>query len=104
DSFMRPVLVEAPLDPRLWAVPYQFELVPIASRSGRSACTRGDLLRYPALAPPRQQSGIIAHELGHIALRQHGEAWQDERAAAYVGAAILVPRRPLLRALRQHGP
>lgn len=104
DSFLAPIGVDGPLDPRLVAVAYDLELVPVGERAGRSACSRGALIRYPILAPPQRQAGVIAHELGHVALREHGEDWRDERAAAYVGAAILVPRRALLRSLRGHGP
>jgi len=47
------------------------------------------------------RNGRACH--GHVALARHGDE-QSEAAASYVGAAILVPRRPLLRALRRHGP
>lgn len=90
------------LDPRHICTAYDLTLEPVAD-TGRSACTRGSIVRYPILAPLQRQAGVIAHELGHVALRDHGEDWRDERAAAYVGAAILVPRRPLLSALRRYG-
>jgi hypothetical protein len=102
-SFLEPIGVDEPLDPRLLCVPYELELVPMGERSGSSACTRGAYVKFPALALPQRQSGIVAHELGHVALRLAGEDWHDEQAASFVGAAILVPRRPLLRALRRHG-
>lgn len=49
----------------------------------------------------------IAHELGHWALREldsfRGTPAEEERAANYVGAAILAPPRIVARAHRQWG-
>jgi Zn-dependent peptidase ImmA (M78 family) len=45
-----------------------------------------------------RQHGLVAHELGHWALRRAGEL-DTEQAASYVGAALLLPRRQFLRDL-----
>lgn len=46
----------------------------------------------------------VAHELGHWLLRRHGYAGDDEeRAADYLGAALLAPRRAFLAARRALG-
>ena len=44
--------------------------------------------------------GAVAHELGHVLLREHRLDWQDEIAAAYLAGALLVPRETLDRDLR----
>lgn len=104
EAFLRAVGIDVEhRDPRLIAVAYELELVPSLDRSGRASCMRGERVRVPVLAHPQRQAGVIAHELGHVALERHGEE-QSEEGAGYVGAAILVPRRALLRALTCHGP
>jgi hypothetical protein len=47
---------------------------------------------------PERQHGLVAHELGHWALRRAGEV-DTEQAASYVGAALLLPRRQFMRDL-----
>lgn len=104
NAFLRAIGADdAHHDPRLLAAAYDLELVPVGGRDGRASCTRGRRVYLPVAAAPERQAGVIAHELGHLALEMHGGE-QSEPAASYTGAAILVPRRPLLRALRRHGP
>ncbi len=90
------------MDPRALASACGLRLVPVMDSAGGGACTRGKLIRFPAAARAVRQAGTIAHELGHVALDRYDEE-QSEPGAAYVGAALLVPRRALDRALRRHG-
>lgn len=90
------------LDPRAIAYACGLRLLPTMDRSGLGACMVGTVIRYPAAARPVRQAGVVAHELGHFALDRAGEE-QSEQGAAYVGAALLVPRRALDRELRRHG-
>lgn len=54
--------------------------------------------------PPLYAHFAIAHELGHHLLRQHGYDGDDEeRAADYLGAALIAPRRAYLAARRALG-
>ena len=87
---------DAHYDPRLIARAYDLRLEPVHSRS---ACWDGHVIRFPIAARATRQAGAIAHELGHHGLDEP----QSERGAAYVGAALPVPRRALDRALRRHG-
>lgn len=50
---------------------------------------------------PERRHGAVAHELGHVLLRDHREDHQNERAARYLAGALLVPRESLDRALRR---
>lgn len=43
---------------------------------------------------------VVAHEIGHWALRRDGLPMDDEQGADYLAGALLVPRRSLLRELR----
>lgn len=89
------------LPPQAIAGAYELELVPtIAGAPG--PCVVDGRIRYRAHERPVRVAGTIGHELGHVALERHGEP-QSERGAAYVGAAILVPRRSLDAALRRVG-
>lgn len=46
----------------------------------------------------------VAHELGHYLLRQHGyDGYDEERAADYLGAALIAPRRAFVTARRAVG-
>ncbi len=89
------------LDPRVVCAAYQLELVPTTA-SAPGPCVIDGRIRYRVHERPVRVAGTIGHELGHVALGRHGEP-QSERGAAYVGAAILVPRRPLDAALRRVG-
>lgn len=54
--------------------------------------------------PPLYAHFAIAHELGHYLLRQHGYDGDDEeRAADFLGAALIAPRRAFLAARRAVG-
>ena len=54
--------------------------------------------------PPRYALFAIAHELGHWLLARHGYDGDDEeRAADYIGGALLAPRRAFLDAHRALG-
>lgn len=89
------------LDPITIATTYDIELVPTTAGSP-GPCIIDGRIRYRPNERPVRVAGTIAHELGHVALDRHREP-QSERAAAYVGAAILVPRRALDRALKRIG-
>ncbi len=63
----------------------------------------GRLITLPARAVrtvPHDVQEALAHECGHVLLDEHGEM-QSERAAWYLGAALMVPRAPLDRRLRR---
>jgi hypothetical protein len=51
-------------------------------------------------ARPERLQGLVAHELGHVALDRAGLE-QSERGATYVGGALRLPRREMLRDLRE---
>lgn len=68
-------------------------------RMGRTYIDASTLYVSPRLDGPRLH-GAIAHELGHWTLQRAGLDYNDERAANYVGAALLVPRQLVMRALR----
>lgn len=61
----------------------------------------GDTIFVPRKVRLSRLQWLVAHELGHWALRRAGEDDSDERSASYVGGAVLVPRRDLSRSLRQ---
>jgi hypothetical protein len=56
----------------------------------------GELIRYPAKARHTRQHGIVAHELGHWALRRGGCDDRDEAASRYLAGALLLPRAQFL--------
>lgn len=66
----------------------------------RESAQRADVIYFNPADPPRRQQAVVAHELGHWALRRSGEE-DDEDAADYVSRAILAPRRALDRDLRR---
>lgn len=103
EAFAADVGIHHHVHPRVIAAAYGLELAPVADRSGRHSCVRGNVIRVPALARPERLAGVLAHELGHVALEHHGEE-DSEHAASFVGAALLVPRSSLLVALRCAGP
>lgn len=75
-------------------------MVGCALRPMRSGGARllGDVIEYDARARPTRQHGLVAHELGHWALRWAGEP-DSEASASYLAGALLVPRRSLERQL-----
>jgi hypothetical protein len=58
----------------------------------------GDAIRVDLRGRPTRVQRDVAHELGHMVLREHRET-ESERAADYVGSALLMPRKPFRRAL-----
>jgi hypothetical protein len=51
-------------------------------------------------ARPERLQGLVAHELGHLVL-DRASLEQSERGATYVGGALRLPRREMLRDLRE---
>lgn len=86
--------------PRIIVGKCELELVPTRPRTG--PCYTGTRVYYDPTTGPERQAGTMSHELGHVANQRYGEE-DSERAASYVGAAILVPRRALDRALKKKG-
>jgi hypothetical protein len=60
--------------------------------SMRTARLVGDVILVSQRVRRERQHGLVAHELGHWALMRAGER-DDEAAASYVGAALMLPRR-----------
>lgn len=58
------------------------------------------VVRVDARARPERLQGLVAHELGHFAL-ERSRLPQSERGATYVGGALRLPRREMLRDLRE---
>lgn len=58
----------------------------------------GDVIEYDERARLTRQHGLVAHEIGHWALRWAGES-DSEAGASYLAGALLVPRRALDRQL-----
>lgn len=65
----------------------------------QGAKLRGDVITVSSRARPTRQHGLVAHEMGHWALQWAGEP-DTEVAASYVGAALMLPRRPFLADMR----
>lgn len=86
--------------PRVLIVKCGIELSPTRPRTG--PCFTGARVYYDPTARPERQAGTMGHELGHFVNRRYGDE-DSERAAAFVGAALIVPRRALVRALKRHG-
>ncbi len=86
--------------PKILVERCELELVEVMSRTG--PCFTGQRIYYDPTARPERQAGTIAHELGHFTSRRYSVD-DTERAASYVGAALLVARRALDRSLRRHG-
>lgn len=82
-----------PVDAFALAAACDFELrfggVPEAQIRRSTICVN------PRMRPARQHMRI-AHELGHFALERHGLP-DSERDASYVGGALLLPRREMIR-------
>jgi hypothetical protein len=83
----------APVDAFALAAACGFELrlggVPEAQIGRSTICVN------PRMRQARQHMRI-AHELGHFALERHGLP-DSERGASYVGGALLLPRREMMR-------
>lgn len=60
--------------------------------SMRTARLVGDVILVSDRVRQERQHGLVAHELGHWALMRAGEH-DNEQAASYVGAALMLPRR-----------
>lgn len=65
----------------------------------RNAELRGGVIYVSSSARSVRQQGLVAHELGHWALRWAKEQ-DSEQGASYVGAALMLPRRPFLADMR----
>ena len=63
------------------------------ARNGRGFAS-DSVIAYPARSRRVRQHGVIAHELGHWALRWAGED-DSEQGADYLAGALLLPRRCL---------
>lgn len=65
----------------------------------KDALLYGDTIYLSRRASIHQVHKLVAHEIGHWAQRRDG-AEDTEEGADYLAGALLVPRAPLLRALR----
>ncbi len=62
----------------------------------------GNVIHYPAKGRPVRQHGLIAHEVGHWALKR-ARARNSEPGARYLAGALMLPRRAFDRDLRTIG-
>lgn len=62
----------------------------------------GNVINYPVNARPVRQHGLIAHEVGHWALKR-ARAKNSESGARYLAGAFMLPRRAFDRDLRTIG-
>ena len=60
----------------------------------------GSVLWVESRGTPERAQALIAHELGHFALKRAGLP-DSERGATYVGGCLRMPRREMLRDLRE---
>lgn len=60
----------------------------------------GNVVFVPRRVRIQRLHWLIAHELGHWALREAGEDSACERSANYVAGALLLPRQAMLAQLR----
>ncbi len=72
----------------------------VRTRPRAGAVLDGSVLWVEERARPERFQGLIAHELGHVAL-DRSRLPQSERGATYVGGALRLPRREMLRDLRE---
>lgn len=87
----------APVDTLALAAACGLE-VRVRRRAG--AVLDGAVLWVEEGARPERLQGLVAHELGHVALDRSGLP-QSERGATYVGGCLRLPRREMLRDLRE---
>jgi hypothetical protein len=87
--------VDTPVDAFTLAYAFDLRLNP---RNGGGASLNGQDLFYDASAPLRVQHMLVAHEVGHYALRYCGEP-DSEEAADYLASALMLPRRTFDRDL-----
>lgn len=59
----------------------------------------GDQVHFDVTARPVRQHGLVAHEVAHWVLQEHGEP-DDEGAARYTAGALMLPRQSFDRDLR----
>lgn len=79
------------------------ERVPGAVTAGQLATVHGTpVIRYQASLSPAYAAHVIAHEIGHWALRQTGVD-DSEAGADYVAAALLMPRVEFARSVVELG-
>lgn len=76
------------------------ELTVRPARLLRARLVRGNVIEVNALARTTRLHGLVAHEIGHWALRRAGEP-STEDAARYLVGALLLPRRAFDRDLRE---
>jgi hypothetical protein len=62
----------------------------------------GGIIQLNTRVRKERQHGLVAHELGHWALRNAGEQ-DSEEAASYVGSALMLPRDAFSADLRATG-
>lgn len=69
---------------------------------GNGARIDGSVIKLGTRTPERRVHFVVAHEIAHHILALLGPL-NDEAHANYLGAALLVPRRALIRLLRRVG-
>lgn len=69
---------------------------------GRRAWLDGDAIAVPTALRPERVNRLVAHELAHSLLLEHGKP-NTERYADSLAAALIVPRRAMDRSLRTLG-
>ncbi len=72
----------------------------VRARPRAGAVLEGTVIWVEERARPERLQGLVAHELGHVAL-DRARLEQSERGATYVGGALRLPRREMLRDLRE---
>lgn len=71
------------------------------SRVGAKTEIETSTIWVESRARPERMQGLVAHELGHYALDRAGLP-QSELGATYVGGCLRLPRREMLRDVREH--
>lgn len=93
---------EAPVSALALAVAAGFRIAPwqgqgaLVDRAGKT------IYLSPFVTRVERQHELVAHELGHVLLWEHGLA-DSEAGATFLAGALLVPRASLDRALRRDG-